>query len=269
MQYLDILRADRLASHMLKYVENLLAPVDRMSKSGQIYPFRSRYAHVERVTEWALRICMEEGGGGKASADVGALAVASIFHDSGYHYAGEGHARHSVMVFNKYIAEHLSNASIHNGGRRLELYDSASMLNVCNYDYSDVDAFASVLQGAIHTAVASAASLNKIREIIATHSDKHIFDSSICFEAGILMDADLLDEAGAMAVLFDCYIEASSPDFDYYSTYERLSSRYSSGGEVEEAEAGRFHSAAGKRLHIEMRRYVGEFINGLKIELGK
>ena len=229
-RYMDILRSDKLTSNMLDFVESLLAPVDNMNKSGHRYPFRSRYAHVERVTEWALRICEEEGG------DAGILAVASIFHDAGYHFIGEGHARRSVIVFNEYIEKHRN--SFEKGHTKLSAL--------------------------VYSALTSASGLDEIRDIIAIHSDKILANGDISLEAGILMDADILDETGAMAVLFDCYCEADEPKFDYYTTYERISSRFANEG----TDTANFHTKAGKRRFNDLRRYTGDFINGLKQELG-
>ena len=241
MRYMEMLRADPLASHMLGFVKDLLAPVDSMSKSGASLAFRSRYSHLERVTERALRICDIEGG------DAGVIAVAAIFHDSGYCRGGDGHAWHSARIFDEYAAKHLPELLRGGATSSVSLVSSVS------------------LASSIYAAVASAASLLKIREIIAIHSDKQMPSGDISLEARILMDADLLDEAGAMSVLFDCFLEASEQVFDYNSAFERILARYLS--EDESVAAAMFHTKEGKRCFINTRRYVGEFINGLKDEL--
>ena len=78
------------------------------------------------------------------------------------------------------------------------------------------------------------------------------------------MDADLLDEAGATLVLFDCFIEAASIKFDYSSAYARILEHYEKDAKYE----GTFHTDEGNRLYDEMRGYVGRFIKGLGAELG-
>ena len=244
-KYLDILRGDPIASRMLGYVKDFLSPVDSMSKSGVRLPFRSRFAHIERVTGWALRLSETEGG------DAGVIAIASIFHDAGYRYTGEGHAQRSATVFDAYAKT--ERVDIDDGKRA----DPAPEADKCEG--------ASRLPAAIRSAMSSAKSHAKIRNAIALHSDKHLPETELDRETAILMDADKLDEAGAMAVLFDIFTESASPEFDYDSAYDRILARYGADAD----EAGRFHTAEGLRQYMIMRRYVREFLVGLGNELGR
>jgi HD superfamily phosphodiesterase len=295
---MDILRADEISSRMLGYVRDLLAPVDTLSKSGYSFPFRSRFSHIERVTEWALRLCEAEGG------DAGIIAVASIFHDCGYNRTGDGHARQSVKLFLEFIEQCMSvkagELNTPDGGQPAAGYVQAAADNAQSTVFNarseaNIDRLAKFnelsaapgggqpsgayarrrrrrraharlpilsLPAAIRTAIASASSIDRICDVISVHSHKNLPVRDLNKEAVILMDADLLDEAGAMSVVFDCYFEASLPEYDYISAYARMRERYISEGNV------RFHTGEAKRLHAEMRRYTWNFINGLGYELG-
>ena len=248
--YIALLRADMLASSMLDYVKCMLAPVDSISKSGLNLPFRSRYSHTERVIERALRINEIEGG------DAGIIAVAAIFHDCGYCYAGEGHALHSARIFDEYLAQVLPPLILSD-----TIFEN-STINACtSSDASNVG-----LLSAIRSAVTSATVLKTIRDIITIHSDKLISDSEISLETKILMDADLLDEEGVMAILFDCFLEASKQSYDYNSAFDRIHARYISGAEITPE---RFHTKEGLRRCMKAYHQVGAFIGELKDELGR
>ena len=236
-RYMDLLRSDEFAASMLAYVKNLLAPVDSLSKSGVSLPFRSRFAHTERVTEWALRLSEAEGG------DMGVISVAAIFHDSGYAYGGDGHACRSASVFDAYAAE---------------------LLRADNFSPAAPIPRGAGIARAIHNAVFTAESRDKIKEAISVHSSKDLPFQAVGAEAAILMDADMLDEAGAMKVLFDAFCETSEPGYDYRSAYERILAQYNADAD----EAGRYHTREGRRQYLKMRRYVGGFIRCLGDELG-
>jgi len=276
--YLEILRGDPIAARMLVYVKGLLSPVDSLSKNGLRLPFRSRFAHIERVAGWALNLSEAEGG------DIGVIAVASIFHDAGYRYGGEGHARRSATVFEEYTkTERVITVDDQSGVQAetagLGTVDSAEIEQATPalagaVEYAgiiqpalgvDGQNRAGRLRAAIGSAMSSEESRVKIRNVIALHSDKHLHGTELNPEAAVLMDADMLDEAGAMAVLFDCFFEAASPNFDYNGAYERVLARYG----ADAGEAARFHTGEGLRQHMTMRRYVGEFIKGLGNELGR
>ena len=237
IRYIDLLHSCDLTSRMLAYVKELLDPVDSVSKSGLSLPFRSRYAHTERVICQALRICEKESG------DAGIIAVAAIFHDCGYSNGGENHASESARLFASYARQYLTARADWTGAETKNLRAD--------------------LAAAINAAVTSAESLDAIYNVIAVHSDKHLLDNALCTEAKILMDADLLDEEGAMAVVFDCFIEADLPVFDYESAFERISARYTAWAD----DINRFHTDEGMRRFIKMREYVGAFVSGLREEL--
>ena len=273
-RYMDMLRACELTMHMLEYVKDLLTHVDSMSKSGRVFPFRSRYKHIERVTERALRICAAEGG------DFGIIAPAAIFHDSGYYYSGEGHALRSAKIFKDYINRRVnaqSELSEISDARRQSTPPEKTSAFPQAAPPEKISAFPqftpsknaedsphSLLTSAVYRAVASESALIRICDTISAHSNKNLPDHLLSLESRILMDADLLDETGAMAILFDCFFETESPAYDYVSAYNRISERYSAWTD----ENVFFHTDEGKRLFLKARRYAGEYIVGLKDELG-
>ena len=232
--FLNILRSGAVSSHMLNYVKGLLAPVDSMSKNGQTLPFRSRFSHTEHVIEWALRICGPEGG------DAGIVSVAGIFHDSGYSVKGDGHALYSANVFDAYMS-------------RFEP------------DRFPADDIGDILITNVRSTLSSSISINKVRDVISRHSDKHLSCSELSLESRILMDADRLDEIGAMGVLFDCFVAAQSPAYNYNDAYDRICATFEKDGELD----GRLYTESGAKHYMKMRRYIAGFISGLKEELGR
>jgi len=239
-----LIRSNALTAHMLDFVCQKLKPVDSISKGGVNLSFRSRFAHTERVCAWGLRIMEAEGG------DLGILSVASIFHDVGYMSVGHGHAEKSVQVFRDYMKRFDGGAGC-----------------VDNYARKDSDSAGSnidfIFDAAVRSAISSKKSINRICNVIASHSSKDVSGVEIDLETKILMDADMLDEAGAIAVLWDCFMETTVPGYDFESAYRRILGQYDELGPKAES----FKTNEGKRRFLEMRRYVGEFIDGLKTEL--
>ena len=211
-RYLDEVYADPVKSHMLHYVEAMLKPVDKRSKSGKIYPFRSRFGHTTRVLEWALRINEQEKG------DAEILTVAAIFHDLGYSVGGEGHAKTSERMFLEYAEQ---------------------------------------------TPKIPSRQCLEIAAAIGIHSDKRCTDDLLTIEQRILMDADLLDEAGAMSVLWSCFIVAKQEEYDFGDALQEIRAAYQ---RLQEA-AELFHTDSGKAYHRQMQSYVGDFIRNLSYEL--
>ena len=292
MRYMDMLRKNEITAHMLGHTYALLAPVDTFSKSGRLFKFRSRLAHCARVAEWVLRFAEVEGG------DIGVLAISAIFHDVGYHFEGEGHALYSARLFRAYADRFLASgagnmATLAAGPEALaalkkpadsrpagsrpagsrpagsEPAGSAGSVSAAgstsiNCKAKQENEKENALSAAIRSAVSSKESINKIHDIILTHSDKHLPSRSLPLESNMLMDADILDEAGAIAVLFAVFNETESPAFDYYSAYARIKKQFDEDADM----AGKFRTGEGLRHFNEMRRYIGGFIDGLGYELG-
>ena len=222
-RYIDAVYADDGKRKMLEYVEEKLRPVDKLSKSGRVYPFRSRFGHTIRVIEWALRIQAVEKG------DAEIITVAGIFHDVGYVEGGAGHAKASECMFLEYVA-----------GQE-QTQENAQMWHQPE-----------------HVQWRRA-----VAETIRTHSNKDWDNSLLTTEQQILMDADLLDEAGAMSVLWSCFAAAGRETFNFESTFEEIQQVF----EKLQKDATLFHTECGRALNRQMQAGVGEFARVLKYEL--
>ncbi|MDR3121791.1 MAG: HD domain-containing protein [Clostridiales bacterium] len=236
-RHIDAVRADPRFAQMLEYVKARLATVASLDKSGKPYVFRSRFGHTERVLEWALRIRAAEaesavcGSDNKnAVGDAEILTAAAIFHDVGYCVAGKGHAKIGAEIFLEYARQ--------------------------NRPFAD--------EGTT-TSEGLCACAQAVAEVIAAHSDKQLGNGELPPETRILMDADLLDEAGAMSLVWDCFTEAGQPVFDFDSAYERILRTYARFA----ASGPNFHTRAGLRLHGRMCRYVRAFLEGYAMELNR
>ncbi len=67
--------------------------------------------------------------------------------------------------------------------------------------------------------------IGRIGEIIRIHSDKDTEDE-LSLECKIVMDADLLDEVGAVSVLWDSMATACEDDASYKKSYYRIKNYY-------------------------------------------
>ncbi|MDR1440743.1 MAG: HD domain-containing protein [Clostridiales bacterium] len=267
----DVFR-DPVLSHMLSYVEERLRPVDKLAKSGASFPFRSRYMHSVRVLGWALRIHAAMGGGAAARArDGGAcagaeapatgtypvapagtgagaatagtdparlqpsdgiphsLAVAAIFHDIGYAACGAGRPE-SALCHAKFSEEMLAEYALSRG---------------------------------LYAGRQGRRQLGEIASIIAVHSDKRLSNAVLTAEQQILMDADLLDESGAMRFAWICFCEAGKGKYDYASAYAHMREHV---GQAEK-ELALFHTEAGRAFGNAMLGYIRAFADGLASEL--
>ncbi|MCL2164928.1 MAG: HD domain-containing protein [Oscillospiraceae bacterium] len=231
MKYIDMVYNDSAMCEMLKFVEAKLKPVDDCTKSGKRFEFRSRFGHTKRVLEWALRINEIE------KADAGILTVAAIFHDVGYCVRGEEHAGLSEEIFREYITNAATEADcVLHGDKRMPLVGDLALTE----------------------------RIEEIAAVIAGHSDKDHESSLLTKEQMILMDADLMDENGAMRVLWDCFNTTEMVSFNYETAYKEIEKSYESlaGG------AHLIHTGEGKRFYHEMCDYVEAFVRGLRLELG-
>ena len=215
MKYIDIINSNETKRQMMAYVQQKLLPIDKLTKSGKYFEFRSRFGHTRRVLEWVNRINATEKG------DEEILIVSAIFHDVGYCATTEEHAVYSELLFREYITSH------------------------CLYS-GDPDL------------------VEKIALAIASHSDKERSNNTLTKEQMILMDADILDEIGAMQVLWTCFLEAENEHFDYESAYNHIRKSI----EENQEDFQLLHTEQGKRFAADMNEYNRNFIEGLKFELG-
>jgi len=221
---LDAILADAEKRAMLAFVRERLTPADAESKSGKVWPHRSRYGHTLRVLAWALRVWDAEAraAGEQPRGSRERLAVAAIFHDSGYALGKEDHAAHSARVFAEYARAH--------GLERVYGADGVA----------------------------------QIEALVRTHSQKGRAVAETTFGDRCLMDADVLDEAGAMSFVWDCFALArGEAPYDYASALRRCQKRL----EDLENMRPRLFTAAAQRFVDEMRAYLLPFLRGLAWEL--
>jgi uncharacterized protein len=196
---------------IFNYVRALLKPVDVVAtKSLQIFPFRKRSEHTWRVFTWARRLIGDISlGTGAAPAvdvppsmdatpavdmplDADALLVAALFHDSGYSRVASGahHAINGAAVFRESIS----------------LGEPMGLLGL------------------------TAERADFIAYLVANHSNKHMLrEKSTPIELVLLMEADILDETGAMSIVWDCLAEGALADQGFRKAYLRIAA---SGGGV-------------------------------------
>lgn len=106
----------------------------------------------------------------------------------------------------------------------------------------------------------------RVYEAIRYHSHKaDDAPSHIGLEAKILIDADTLDEVGALTVLWDGIATGMEPQPCYERVYERLLK------ELPKLQRQSAHliTEEGKRLYRERLTLVENFIENLRFELGK
>jgi uncharacterized protein len=100
--------------------------------------------------------------------------------------------------------------------------------------------------------------------IVSRHSE-HARNAEATLEEKIVSDADLLDEIGAIAILWDAMACALQPDASYEAAYKRsLKMTVPLKGSVPQ----RLHTAAAKRMAQERFHTVESFLGDLERELG-
>ncbi|HBE10468.1 MAG: HD domain-containing protein [Eubacterium sp.] len=67
--------------------------------------------------------------------------------------------------------------------------------------------------------------IKRVGEIIMRHEDKDTEDD-LSLECRIVMDADLLDEIGAVEIMWDCMATALDPEASYKRAYYRIKEYY-------------------------------------------
>jgi len=105
-----------------------------------------------------------------------------------------------------------------------------------------------------------------ISYLIRNHStNKAIFnDENTPLELIILMEADSLDELGAMSILWDCLAEGNENEQSYVKTYEKIK-RFS--GNI--LSNNPMRTAKAREYLAQKQDLVKAFLNQLEIDLGK
>lgn len=99
---------------------------------------------------------------------------------------------------------------------------------------------------------------------VRVHSSKTIPASELSIEERILMDADMLDETGAMAVLWESVDSMGESSSGYIDIYDRIIIS------LEEVKMTRefFKTEEGKKLIAERIKFLEMFVKNLEYELG-
>jgi len=176
---------DDVLDEMFAYVRHNLEGIDEFAtKSPVRFPFRKRSEHIWRVLQWAKRLS-DEGNRGVNEIDKESLLIAAVFHDSGYALSHNG-------------AEHAKNSAI--------IFDRyAAETGVIRSRFNEKHDF--------------------ITYLIKNHSNKLMLTSgNTPLEHVLLMEADLLDETGAMSIVWDCMAEGAKADQSFVNAYTAIKS---------------------------------------------
>lgn len=102
----------------------------------------------------------------------------------------------------------------------------------------------------------------KIGEIIMMHSDKDT-EAELSLECRIVMDADLLDEVGAVGILWDAMATAQEDEASYKRAYYRIKNFY----RINKPKIKRCKTDAGRVEYNKRMQLIEEFIFQLEKEL--
>lgn len=102
----------------------------------------------------------------------------------------------------------------------------------------------------------------KILEAIENHSSREN-TTLLSIESYILMDADILDEVGALSILWDGMASTYEDDPSYVNAYNRIQ-KYTT--KIKDRR-GRLKTATGKEYYEEKIEFIDRFIKELEFEL--
>ena len=106
---------------------------------------------------------------------------------------------------------------------------------------------------------------NLIKFLIKNHSNKKVMeDKNIPIELTILMEADLLDETGAMSIVWDCMAEGSEEEQNFQKTYEHIKKN-----SCKILEQNPMKTQIGKEIWEKKQKLVKEFSEQLFFDLCK
>ena len=104
--------------------------------------------------------------------------------------------------------------------------------------------------------------IRKVGEIILLHADKDT-EKDLSLECKIVMDADLLDEIGAIGVMWDCMATALEDEASYKRAYYRIKEYY----RVNKPKIRRCKTDAGRAEYTKRMQAIEAFIYQLEKEL--
>ena len=102
----------------------------------------------------------------------------------------------------------------------------------------------------------------KILEAIENHNNRQT-ESQLNIESFIVMDADILDEVGALSIMWDAMAAVSEPDASYKKAYGRII-KYSN--QIDERKI-LLRTKAGKKFYEDKIKFSKFFIKELEQEL--
>lgn len=106
------------------------------------------------------------------------------------------------------------------------------------------------------------AKIGRIGDIIIRHNDKDT-EEDLSLECRIVMDADLLDEVGAMSILWDCMATAGEDAASYKKAYYRIKNYY----RINQPKIRRCKTTAGRIEYTKRMKCIEEFLSELEREL--
>ncbi|MBP3506665.1 MAG: HD domain-containing protein [Lachnospiraceae bacterium] len=106
------------------------------------------------------------------------------------------------------------------------------------------------------------AMIGRIGDIILRHPDKDT-EEELSLECRVVMDADLLDEVGAMSVLWDSMATACEDESSYKKAYYRIKNYY----KINLPKIRRCKTTAGRVEYAKRMKCIEEFLNELEREL--
>lgn len=106
--------------------------------------------------------------------------------------------------------------------------------------------------------------IKKVVDIIANHGNKELlFNPNTSMEQILLIEADCLDESGALSILRDTLSEGSSSEKSYKKTYERLCER----SIMKNPDSFNCVTETAKNIWLEKQELYMGFIDNLKKDL--
>lgn len=104
--------------------------------------------------------------------------------------------------------------------------------------------------------------MEKVLEAVENHNNR-MEDTHLNIESYIVMDADLLDEVGAMSILWDSMAEGKLEEATYESAYYRI--RKFTEKLIEDQAL--LKTKTGRTLYDEKLRFIEQYLETLKFEL--
>ncbi len=104
--------------------------------------------------------------------------------------------------------------------------------------------------------------ITKVGEIILLHTDKDT-ERKLSLECSIVMDADLLDEVGAVGIMWDCMAAAMEDEASYKKAYYRIKDFY----RRNKPKVRRCKTDAGRAEYMKRMSLIENYLSQLEKEL--